>query len=87
MWYVRTAKPQSLIRAFASRWNILCEYSMNIKLLTEHHLEFLSLKMCCTGLSESHLSKYHIVVNHMSRLILFYTLWVSVSDLYPLHAG
>ena len=26
---------------------------MNIKLLTEHHLEFLSLKGGCTGLSES----------------------------------
>ena len=26
---------------------------MSVKLLTEHHLEFLSLKGCCTGLSES----------------------------------
>ena len=37
----------SLIRAFASRLN---------KLLTEHHLEFLSLKEGCTGSSESTLS-------------------------------
>ena len=29
------------------------EYSMNIKLLTKHHLEFLILKGGCTGLSES----------------------------------
>ena len=27
---------------------------MKIKLLTEHHLEFLGLKGCCTGLSESY---------------------------------
>ena len=26
---------------------------MNVKLLTEHHLEFLSLKGGCTGLSKS----------------------------------
>ena len=33
------------------------EYFMNIKLLTEHHLEFLSLKGGCTGSSESTLVK------------------------------
>ena len=32
----------SLIRAFACRLNII--YYMNVKLLTEHHLEFLNLK-------------------------------------------
>ena len=36
---------------------------MSVKLLTEHHLEFLSLKGGCTGLS-----KYHIVGNHLSGL-------------------
>ena len=29
------------------------EYSTRVKLLTEHHLEFLSLKRGCTGSSES----------------------------------
>ena len=29
---------------------------MTLRLLTEHHLEFLSLKRGCIGLSESHLS-------------------------------
>ena len=29
------------------------EYSMTVKLLTEYHLEFLSLKVDCTGSSES----------------------------------
>ena len=36
--------------------------------MTEHHLEFLSLTGGCTGLSESTLSKSHIVGNHMSWL-------------------
>ena len=33
------------------------EYSMTLRLLTEHHLEFLSLKGGCTGSSESILFK------------------------------
>ena len=33
------------------------EYSLSVKLLTEHHLEFLSLKGGCTGSSESTLVK------------------------------
>ena len=41
---------------------------MIVKLLTEQHKEFLSLKGGCTGSSESILSKMFIVVNHMSRL-------------------
>ena len=45
MWYVRPAKAQTSLR-------IPLEYSMNIKLLTEHHLEFLSLKGIYTGSSE-----------------------------------
>ena len=42
---------------------------MIVKLLTEHHLEFLSLKGGCRGLSESTLVQSHIVGSHMSRLI------------------
>ena len=45
------------------------DFSMSVKLLTEHHLEFLSLKGGCTGSSESTLAKCHIVGNHKSRLI------------------
>ena len=33
------------------------EYSMNVKLLTEHNLEFLRLKGGCTGSPESRLVK------------------------------
>ena len=35
----------------------MLEYLMSVKLLTEHHLEFLSLKKGCTGSSESTLVK------------------------------
>ena len=44
------------------------EYSMSVRLLTEHNLKFLSLKGGCTGSSESIHVKMHIVGNHMSRL-------------------
>ena len=51
-------------------WSL--EYSLTFKQLPEHNLESLSLKEGCAGSSEStHLSEYHIVGNHMSRLILF----------------
>ena len=57
------AHTRSLIRAFASRLNIL---------LTEHHLECLSL----TGGSEArlslHLSKCHIVGNHVAAQLFFF---------------
>ena len=52
-----------LVRAFASRLNIsICD-----RLLTEHHLEFLSLKGGCKGSSEStfvkmpHCWKSHVI--------------------------
>ena len=41
---------------------------MIVKLLTEHHLEFLSLKGGCRGSSESTLVKCQIVGNLMPRL-------------------
>ena len=59
MWYVRQAKAQTAC-AYAQSDQSLClslECSMNIKLLTEHHLEFLSLRMGFRGLSESTLVK------------------------------
>ena len=42
---------------------------MSVKLLTEHHLQFLSLKKSSQARLSLHLSKYHIVGNHMSWLI------------------
>ena len=44
---------------------------MSVKLLAEHHLEFLSLKGDCKGSSESNLSKRHIVGNYMTWLNLY----------------
>ena len=41
---------------------------MIVKLLTEHNLEFLSLKGDCRGLSNLHLTKFQIVGNLMLRL-------------------
>ena len=58
MWYVRPCLSLCLSP----------EYSMTVRLLTEHHLEFLSLKVGYTGSSESTLAKCHIVGNHVSML-------------------
>ena len=49
---------------------------MSIKLLTEHHLEFLSLKGGCTDLSESiyvklpHCWKSHVVAHLLITIIV-----------------
>ena len=60
------AHTRSLIRVFASRLNI-----MSVKLLNEHHLEFLSLKGGCTGSSESTLVKMpHCCTSHYTGQIL-----------------
>ena len=68
------AHTRSLIRAIASRLNILY-----VKLLTEQHLEFLSLKGGCRGSSEStlvktpHCWKSHVMKDeiYMNTRILF----------------
>ena len=48
---------------------------MTVKLLSEQHLEFLSLIGGYTSLSESTLVKCHIVENHMSWLSLYLILF------------
>ena len=54
--------------AYAQSDQSLClslEYYMNIKLLNEHHLEFVSLKGGCTGSSESiHVKTPHCWKSH-----------------------
>ena len=42
---------------------------MSVRLLTEHHLEYLSIKGAAQARLRLHLSKGHIVGNHMSQLI------------------
>ena len=82
MWYVRPAKPQISLRIckydyrevfwstfVMSLWESL-EYSMSVKLLTEHHLEFQGSKEAPQARLSLHLSKWHIVRKHMSRLLL-----------------
>ena len=45
---------------------------MTVKLLTEHHLEFLSLKGGCTGSSESaHIKMPHCWKSHVAAHFLF----------------
>ena len=62
------AHTRRLIRAFASGLNI----SMTVQLLTEHHLEFLSLKGGGTGLSEFILVKMpHCWKSHLAAHIYF----------------
>ena len=58
--------------AYAQSDQSLCmslEYFMTLRLLIEHHLEFLTLKVAAQARSSLHLSKYHICGNHMPRLI------------------
>ena len=64
--YVRSARPQISLRTRT--------HSMSVMLLTEHHLEFLSLKGCYTGLSESTLVKMpHCLKSHVMAH-LYYTI-------------
>ena len=55
--------------AYAQSDQSLClslEYSTSVKLLTEHHLEFLSFKWGCTGSSEStHVKMSHCWKSHV----------------------
>ena len=52
---------------------------MIVKLLTEHHLEFLSLKESCRGSSESTLVKMsNCWKSHAAAHILFYCLCLCV---------
>ena len=69
MWYVRPAKPQIRIRAFACCLSILRLLSYRC------HLEFLSLKEGCRGSSESTLVK-------MSKCWKSYAVSQLLSDLH-----
>ena len=47
---------------------------MTVKLLTEHHLEFLSLKVGCAALSEStHVKMPHCWKSHVAAHVCFRT--------------
>ena len=59
MWYVQPTKAQISLHKLC--WSLEC--FNNTKLLTKHHLELLSLRGGCTGLSESSLVKMPDCVN------------------------
>ena len=72
------AHTRSLIRAFASDKSL--EYIMSVKLLTEHHLEFLSLKGGCKGSSESTFVKMpHCWKSHVTAQLWLISLIDSMS--------
>ena len=55
---------------------------MIVKLLTEHHLEFLSLKEGCRGSSESTLVKMpHCWKTHVTTQVYNFICFISVSGL------
>ena len=55
------------------------EYSMTVKLLTEQHLEFLSLKRVCTDSSEhihakiQHCLKSHVAAHFFYSILIFFS--------------
>ena len=67
--------------AYAQSDQSLClslEYSMTIKLLTEHHLEILNLTRSCTGSFESTLVKMpHCWKSHVMAQFVFSLFYVS----------
>ena len=70
MWYVRQQRLRPAC-AYAQSDQRLCkslEHSMTVKLLTEQFLGFLSLKKAAQARLSLHLSKCHVVGNHMLRL-------------------
>ena len=82
MWYVRPAKSQISLRirtVYAQadqRLHQSLEYSVNVKLLSEYHLEFLSLKWGCLDSPDStHFKMPHCWKSHVvAQLCLkFYT--------------
>ena len=55
---------------------------MTVKLLTEHNLEFLSLKRGCTASSESTLVKIpHFWKSHVAAQIQMYLVMLNLTDL------
>ena len=68
--------------AFAQSDQSLClslEYSMGVKLLTEHHLQFLSLKGGSTCSSEStHIKMPHCWISRHGSISMLQVVWLYV---------
>ena len=76
--------------AYAQSDQSLClslEYSMIVKLLTEHHLELLSFKGGCTSSSEStlvkmpHCWKSHATAQFFAKWVIFHAFFLSADFL------
>ena len=80
MWYVRPTKAQTSLRICAVRSEPVLGALIfsTVKLLTEHHLEFLSFKRGCTGSSESTLVKIpHCWKSHVeAHLVMFFKQYI-----------
>ena len=75
------AHTRNLIKAFASRLNILCHFIMSVMLLTEHHFEFPSLKGGCTGSSESiHVKMSHCWKSHVTAQLCCGAHWKHLNE-------
>ena len=60
-------------RVYAQSGQSLCwslEYSTNLRLLTEHHLEFLRLKGCTGSSDSTHVKMPHCWKSHVEALFL-----------------
>ena len=82
MWYVRPARLRPACAYAQSDQSLCCslEYFMNFKLLTEHHLEFFSLKEGCIGSSESiHVKMPHCWKSHVTAQLVFVTFTILVA--------
>ena len=80
MWYVLSAKAQTSLPIWADWSEPSLVTWISVKLLTEHHSEFLSLKEACTGSSESiHVKMPHCWKSHdTAQIELFYKPWCSL---------
>ena len=75
MWYVWPAKPQISLH-IRTVWSepllVAWIFCVSVNLLTEHHLEFLSLKGGCTGSSESTLVRMQLCwKSHVAAQLCF----------------
>ena len=62
--------------------SLLLEYPMTLMLLADHHLEFLSLKGCCTDLSEAtHVKMSHCWKSHAAAHIFLSALCLIIYSL------
>ena len=76
VWYVRPANPQISLRSAQSDQSLCLslEYSINVKLVTEQHFEFLSLKGC-TGSSQSTIIKMpHCWKSHYYKDLIYHAM-------------